>query len=54
MTKKYSIVEVYVDGASAGNPGRSGAGVFINYKDGLVEYFSIPLGEISMKQNIKL
>lgn len=41
------MVDVYFDGASAGNPGPSGAGVFINYKNGQVERFSIPLGEMS-------
>lgn len=39
------MVEVYIDGASAGNPGPSGAGIFIKY-DGNVERFSIPLGEM--------
>ncbi|WP_100408058.1 reverse transcriptase-like protein [Bacillus solitudinis] len=41
------MIEVYVDGASAGNPGPSGAGVFINFKDGRVERHAIPLGEMS-------
>ncbi|KOP83162.1 reverse transcriptase-like protein [Cytobacillus solani] len=39
------MIEVYIDGASAGNPGPSGAGIFINY-DGKVEKFSIPLGNM--------
>ncbi|MFE8695760.1 reverse transcriptase-like protein [Cytobacillus sp. FJAT-53684] len=39
------MIEVYIDGASAGNPGPSGAGIFIKY-DGKVERFSIPLGEM--------
>lgn len=39
------MIEVYIDGASAGNPGPSGAGIFIKY-DGRVEKFSIPLGEM--------
>jgi ribonuclease HI len=39
------VIEVYIDGASAGNPGPSGAGIFIKY-DGRVEKFSIPLGEM--------
>jgi ribonuclease HI len=38
---------VYFDGASAGNPGLSGAGVFINFKDGRVEEKSIPLPVMS-------
>jgi ribonuclease HI len=37
------MIEVYTDGASAGNPGPSGAGIFIN-NNGQVERFSIPLG----------
>lgn len=40
------MIEVYIDGASAGNPGPSGAGIFIK-KDGKVERYSIPLGEMS-------
>ncbi|WP_100372804.1 reverse transcriptase-like protein [Bacillus sp. FJAT-45037] len=41
------MIDVYIDGASAGDPGPSGAGVFINYKDGQVEHFSIPLEVMS-------
>lgn len=37
------MLEVYIDGASAGNPGPSGAGIFIKY-NGKVEKYSIPLG----------
>ena len=37
------MIEVYIDGASAGNPGPSGAGIFIN-NNGVVERYSIPLG----------
>ncbi|CAH0347403.1 reverse transcriptase-like protein [Bacillus sp. CECT 9360] len=37
------MIEVYTDGASAGNPGPSGAGIFIK-NSGSVERFSIPLG----------
>ncbi|MBN8207599.1 reverse transcriptase-like protein [Bacillus sp. NTK071] len=37
------MIEVYVDGASAGNPGPSGAGVFIK-ADGNVIRSSMPLG----------
>ncbi|MFS0781456.1 reverse transcriptase-like protein [Bacillus sp. 1P06AnD] len=37
------MIEVYIDGASAGNPGPSGAGIFIN-DNGSVERHSIPLG----------
>jgi ribonuclease HI len=39
------LIEVYIDGASAGNPGPSGAGIFIK-NNGLVERYSIPLGEM--------
>ncbi|MGE6629673.1 reverse transcriptase-like protein [Bacillus sp. NPDC077027] len=38
--------EVYIDGASAGNPGPSGLGIFIKY-DGKAVSFSIPAGHIS-------
>ncbi|MBN6888525.1 ribonuclease HI [Cytobacillus horneckiae] len=37
------MIEVYIDGASAGNPGPSGAGIFIKI-NGEVERHSIPLG----------
>ncbi|MBM7692574.1 ribonuclease HI [Peribacillus deserti] len=37
------MVEIYIDGASAGNPGPSGAGIFIK-NEGQTEIFSIPLG----------
>lgn len=40
------MIEVYIDGASAGNPGPSGAGIFINV-NGKVERYSIPLGVMS-------
>ncbi len=40
------MIEVYIDGASAGNPGPSGAGIFIN-ANGKVERYSIPLGVMS-------
>jgi ribonuclease HI len=39
------MIEVYIDGASAGNPGPSGAGIFIK-NNGVVERYSIPLGEM--------
>lgn len=41
------MIDVYIDGASAGDPGPSGAGIFINYKDGSVGHYSIPLGHMS-------
>ncbi len=37
------MIEVNIDGASAGNPGPSGAGIFIKW-NGEVEKHSIPLG----------
>lgn len=40
------MIEVYFDGASAGNPGPSGAGIFIN-ENGKVERHSIPLEMMS-------
>ncbi|MEK4564966.1 reverse transcriptase-like protein [Alkalihalobacillus sp. FSL R5-0424] len=41
------MVDVYFDGASAGNPGLSGAGIFINFKNGKVEEHAIPLLSMS-------
>ncbi|WP_458412898.1 reverse transcriptase-like protein [Schinkia sp. CFF1] len=40
------MIQVYIDGASAGDPGPSGAGIFIN-NNGVVERYSIPLGVMS-------
>ncbi len=40
------MIEVYIDGASAGNPGPSGAGIFIK-GNGKAEKYSIPLGNMS-------
>ncbi len=40
------VIEVYIDGASAGNPGLSGAGVFIK-GHGKSEKYVIPLGIMS-------
>jgi ribonuclease HI len=40
------MIEVYIDGASAGDPGPSGAGVFIK-GNGIVEKHSIPLGNMT-------
>ncbi|MFZ3590915.1 reverse transcriptase-like protein [Bacillus sp. DJP31] len=37
------MIEVYIDGASAGNPGPSGAGVYIK-GNGNIDRYSIPLG----------
>ncbi|MGD6966740.1 reverse transcriptase-like protein [Rossellomorea vietnamensis] len=41
------MIEVYIDGASAGDPGQSGAGIFIKNNGDNYSY-SIPLG---MKEN---
>jgi ribonuclease HI len=40
------LIEVYIDGASAGNPGPSGAGIFIK-GNGITEKYSIPLGKMT-------
>jgi ribonuclease HI len=40
------LIEVYIDGASAGNPGPSGAGIFIK-GNGMVEKYSLQLGVMS-------
>ena len=40
------MLEVYVDGASAGDPGLSGAGVFIK-GHGTAEKYSFPLGSMT-------
>jgi len=40
------MIEVYIDGASAGNPGPSGAGIFIK-GHGSAEKYAIPLGSMS-------
>jgi ribonuclease HI len=40
------LIEVYIDGASTGNPGRAGAGIFIK-ANGNVEHYSFPLGEMT-------
>ncbi|MBU9714851.1 reverse transcriptase-like protein [Evansella tamaricis] len=40
------MIEVYIDGASAGDPGPSGAGIFIKNRGELIRE-SIPLGTMS-------
>ncbi|MCR2820181.1 reverse transcriptase-like protein [Lederbergia panacisoli] len=37
------MIEIYIDGASAGDPGLSGAGIYIR-NNGKTDSFSIPLG----------
>lgn len=44
--KVFNMIEVYTDGASAGNPGISGAGIYIKNKNQTFEY-SIPLKPMS-------
>ncbi|KSU63403.1 ribonuclease H [[Bacillus] enclensis] len=39
------MFEVNIDGASAGNPGPSGAGIVIK-QNGQVQHFSLPLGDM--------
>jgi ribonuclease HI len=41
------MIEVYIDGASAGDPGPSGAGIYIKGTSEGQERYSIPLGELS-------
>jgi ribonuclease HI len=41
------LIKVYIDGASAGNPGPSGVGIYIKVGNGNVERYSIPLAEMS-------
>ncbi len=41
------MVDVYIDGASAGNPGPSGIGILIKFPDGKAEEHAIPIGEMS-------
>lgn len=40
------MIEIYIDGASAGSPGPSGAGIFIK-GNGILEKYSIPLGNMT-------
>lgn len=41
------MIEVFIDGASAGDPGPSGGGIFIKGTNDEPEYYSIPLGNMS-------
>ncbi|WP_416150619.1 reverse transcriptase-like protein [Salipaludibacillus sp. HK11] len=43
------MIEVYIDGASAGDPGPSGAGVFIKGNGNLIRH-AFPLSEMSNHQ----
>jgi ribonuclease HI len=42
-----SMVHIFIDGASAGDPGPSGAGILIQRQKGIVEKYSIPLGTLT-------
>ncbi|MFB5663102.1 reverse transcriptase-like protein [Alteribacillus sp. HJP-4] len=39
------MLKIFIDGASAGNPGPGGAGIFIKDANGPVESLIIPLGQ---------
>lgn len=41
------LIKVYIDGASAGDPGPSGAGIYIKLGNGEIERYSVPLGSQS-------
>ncbi|SFE36700.1 reverse transcriptase-like protein [Alteribacillus iranensis] len=41
------MVRIFVDGASAGNPGYAGAGIFVQPDEGENEFISIPLGTMT-------
>ena len=43
LERLIKMIEVYIDGASAGNPGPSGAGIFIK-GEGSIQRHAIPLG----------
>src|SRR5690625_94700 len=40
------MIEIYTDGASRGNPGKSGAGIYIKDKDKTMKYVA-PLSEMT-------
>jgi ribonuclease HI len=41
------LIEVYIDGASAGDPGLSGAGIYVKVGDGTTRSYRFPLGNMS-------
>jgi ribonuclease HI len=41
------LIEVYIDGASAGDPGMSGAGIYVKTGDGRTHSYRFPLGSMS-------
>lgn len=41
------MIKVYIDGASAGDPGPSGAGIYFKLGNGEIERYSVPLGSMT-------
>jgi ribonuclease HI len=41
------LIKVFIDGASAGDPGPSGAGIYIKLGNGEIERYSVPLGRMT-------
>ncbi|RSL29816.1 reverse transcriptase-like protein [Salibacterium salarium] len=41
------MLKIFIDGASAGNPGPAGAGIFVNDGNGNNEHHAIPLGTMT-------
>jgi ribonuclease HI len=41
------LIEVYIDGASAGDPGISGAGVYVKLGNGTTHSYRFPIGSMS-------
>lgn len=41
------MIKVFIDGASAGDPGPSGAGIYIKLGNGEIEHYSVPLGSMT-------
>ncbi|WP_240375463.1 reverse transcriptase-like protein [Bacillus piscicola] len=41
------MIKIFIDGASAGNPGFAGAGLFVNKANNETEHYAIPLGRMT-------
>ncbi|MGY4689949.1 ribonuclease HI family protein [Salibacterium sp. K-3] len=41
------MIKMFIDGASAGNPGPAGAGIFVSAPDGENEHHAVPLGTMT-------
>ncbi|MGA4720095.1 reverse transcriptase-like protein [Fictibacillus nanhaiensis] len=41
------MIEIYIDGASAGDPGLSGAGVYVKVGNGTTHSYRFPIGTMS-------